>query len=83
LHQKYACFSRSTKGNYGTRTQTFTNHGGRSAGRGRGGITSFRCGGPNHKANGCFASDEEVEQFKAFAALQVADPIEETWYPDT
>ena len=69
FHQKDACFSRSTKGNSGTRTQTFTNYGGRSAGRGHGGITCFRCGGPNHKADGYFASDKEAEQFKAFTAL--------------
>ncbi|KAG6739150.1 hypothetical protein POTOM_056736 [Populus tomentosa] len=82
-HQRDARFSHFTKGNPGTRTQTFTNHGGRSTGRGRGGITCFRCGGPNHKADGCFAPDEEAEQFKAFAALQVTEPTEETWYPDT
>jgi hypothetical protein len=81
--QKDACSSRSTRGNFGTRTQTFINHGGHRAGRGRGGITCFRCRGPNHKANGCFASNEEARQFKVFAALQVADTIEETWYPDT
>ncbi|KAG6790018.1 hypothetical protein POTOM_006161 [Populus tomentosa] len=82
-HQRDARFSRFTKGNPGTRTQTFTNRGGRSTGRGRGGITCFRCGGPNHKADRCFASDEEAEQFKAFAALQVTEPTEETSYPDT
>jgi hypothetical protein len=26
--------------------------------------------------------DEEAEQFKVFAALQVANTTEETWYPD-
>ena len=40
-HQKDACFSRSTRGNSGTCTQTFTNRGWRSASRGRGGITCF------------------------------------------
>ncbi|KAG6793802.1 hypothetical protein POTOM_003025 [Populus tomentosa] len=73
-HQRDARFSCFTKGNPGTRTQTFTNRGGRSTGRGRGGITCFRCGGPNHKADGCFAPDEEAEQFKAFAALQEPPP---------
>nr|TKS04603.1 uncharacterized protein D5086_0000143280 [Populus alba] len=42
-HQRDARFSRFTKGNPGTRTQTFTNRGGRSTGRGREGITCFRC----------------------------------------
>ncbi|KAG6775647.1 hypothetical protein POTOM_019134 [Populus tomentosa] len=40
-------------------------------------------GRPNYKADGCFASNEEAEQFKVFVALQVADTIKETWYPDT
>ncbi|KAF5472656.1 hypothetical protein F2P56_009355 [Juglans regia] len=74
---------RSTRGNSGTRTKPLINRGGRITGRGRGVITYFRCGGPNHKADGCFASDEEAEQFKAFAALQVAETTEVTWYPDT
>ncbi|KAF9669393.1 hypothetical protein SADUNF_Sadunf14G0103100 [Salix dunnii] len=55
----------------------------RSSGRGRGGITCFRCGGPNHKANGCFASDDEAAQYKAFAAIQVRDTTDDSWYPDT
>jgi len=80
--QKDARSSSSTRGNSGTRTQTFTNRGGHRAGRGCGGITYFRCGGLNHKADGCFALDEEAEQFKVFAALQVANTTEETWYPD-
>uniref|UniRef100_A0A6N2NKC7 Retrovirus-related Pol polyprotein from transposon TNT 1-94-like beta-barrel domain-containing protein n=1 Tax=Salix viminalis TaxID=40686 RepID=A0A6N2NKC7_SALVM len=83
FHQRDGRLPRFTRGNSGTRNQTFPNRGGRSAGRGRGGITCFRCGGPNHKADGCFATDEEAEQFKAFAAIQIADPTEDTWYTDT
>jgi len=81
--QKDGRSSCSTRGNSGTRTQTFTNRGGHRVGHRCGGITYFRCGGPNHKADGCFALDEEAEQFKVFAALQVADTMEETWYLDT
>ena len=55
----------------------------RNFGRGRGGITCFRCGGPNHKNDGCFASDDEVAQYKAFAAIQVRDNAKDSWYPDT
>uniref|UniRef100_A0A6N2MIK5 Reverse transcriptase Ty1/copia-type domain-containing protein n=1 Tax=Salix viminalis TaxID=40686 RepID=A0A6N2MIK5_SALVM len=51
--------------------------------RGRGGITCFRCGGPNHKTDGCFASNEEAEQYKAFAAIKIGETIEEAWYSDT
>ncbi|KAF9661080.1 hypothetical protein SADUNF_Sadunf19G0030600 [Salix dunnii] len=40
----------STKGNLGTHSQ-FTNHGRHSTGQGRGGITRFCCGGPNHKVD--------------------------------
>ncbi|KAF9672927.1 hypothetical protein SADUNF_Sadunf11G0095200 [Salix dunnii] len=84
FHQKDARLSRFTKGSPGTHTQTLTNRGGRSAGHGCGGIiTYFRCGDPNYKADGCFASDKEAEQFKAFVALQATDPTKETWYPDT
>nr|TKS09037.1 hypothetical protein D5086_0000097240 [Populus alba] len=56
---------------------------GRSFGCERGGITCFRCGGPNHKIDGCFASDDEAAQYKAFAAIQVRDNTEDSWYPDT
>ncbi|KAF5458236.1 hypothetical protein F2P56_022282 [Juglans regia] len=80
---KDARSSCSTGGNFENRNQTFSSRGGRSIGCGRGGITCFQCGGPNHKANGCFASDEDVEQFKAFAALQVTDTPEDPWYLDT
>ncbi|KAG6747881.1 hypothetical protein POTOM_047772 [Populus tomentosa] len=55
----------------------------RSSGRGRGGITCFRCGGSNHKTDGCFASDDEAAQYKAFAAIQVKDNAEDSWYPNT
>ena len=65
-----------------TKLPLFT-HTGRSSGSGRGGITCFRCGGPNHKTNGCFASDDEAKQYKAFAAIQVRDNAEDNWYPDT
>nr|TKS07948.1 hypothetical protein D5086_0000105980 [Populus alba] len=57
--------------------------GSRTSGHGRGNITCFRCGDPNHKADGCFAFDEEAEQYKAFAAIQIGDITEDTWYPDT
>ena len=46
--------------------------------RGRSGIICFRCGGPNHKADGCFASDEEADQYKAFAAIKIGETAEET-----
>uniref|UniRef100_A0A6N2LVF6 Retrovirus-related Pol polyprotein from transposon TNT 1-94-like beta-barrel domain-containing protein n=1 Tax=Salix viminalis TaxID=40686 RepID=A0A6N2LVF6_SALVM len=51
--------------------------------RGRGGITCFRCGGPNHKADGCFAPEEEADQYKAFAAIKIGETTEEPWYSDT
>ncbi|KAG6794077.1 hypothetical protein POTOM_003310 [Populus tomentosa] len=51
--------------------------------RGRGSITCFRCGGPNHKADGCFASDEEADQYKAFAAIKIRETTEDPWYPNT
>jgi len=50
---------------------------------GRGSITCFRCGGPNHKADGCFASDEEADQYKAFAVIKIGEIAEEIWYSDT
>jgi len=65
-----------------TKLPSFTRTG-HSSGRGRGGITCFRCGGPNHKADGCFTSDDEVAQYKAFAAIQVRDNAEDSWFPDT
>jgi hypothetical protein len=65
-----------------TRLSSFTRTG-RSSGCGRGGITCFRCGGPNHKADGCFASDDEAAQYKAFADIQVRDNAEDNWYPNT
>jgi hypothetical protein len=51
--------------------------------RGCGSITCFRFGGPNHKADGCFASDEEADQYKVFAAIKIGETAEETWYSDT
>ena len=59
------------------RLSSFT-HTGHSSGRGWGGITCFRCGGPNHKADGCFASDDDAAQYKAFAAIQVRDNAEDS-----
>ena len=56
---------------------------GRRSGRGRGGITCFHCGGPNHKTDGCFASNDEAARYKAFAAIQIRDNAEDNWYPDT
>ncbi|KAG6749379.1 hypothetical protein POTOM_046424 [Populus tomentosa] len=50
---------------------------------GRGNITCFRCGGPNHKADGCFASDEEANQYKAFAAIKIGETAKDSWYSDT
>jgi hypothetical protein len=32
-------------------------------------LLAFFCDGPNHKADGCFASDDEVVQYKAFVAI--------------
>ncbi|KAF9663835.1 hypothetical protein SADUNF_Sadunf17G0093300 [Salix dunnii] len=55
----------------------------RNYGRGRGGITCFRCGGPNHKADGCFASEDDAAQYKAFAAIQITENADDSWYPDT
>lgn len=51
--------------------------------RGGGRITCFRCGGPNHKANSCCATDEEVEQYQAFLSVQARDTMDEAWYKDT
>ncbi|KAF5478210.1 hypothetical protein F2P56_004791 [Juglans regia] len=45
-------------------------------------ITCFRCGGPNHKADTCCATDEEAEQYQAFL-VQTGDTTDETWFPDT
>lgn len=55
------------------RSQQNSSRGGRGCGSTR--ITCFRCGGPNHKADGCCAPNEEVEQYKAFASLQIGDSI--------
>jgi hypothetical protein len=64
-----------------TKLPSFTRTG-RSSGRSRGGITYFCCGGPNDKVDGCFASDDEAAQYKAFVAIQVRDNAEDSWYPD-
>ncbi|XP_011012711.1 PREDICTED: uncharacterized protein LOC105116907 isoform X2 [Populus euphratica] len=48
-----------------------------------GSITCFRCGGPNHKADGFFASNEEADQYKAFAAIKIGETAEDLWYSDT
>ena len=58
-------------------------HTSRSSSWERGGITCFLCGGPNHKTDGCFASDDEAAQYKTFAAIQVRDNTKDRWYPDT
>jgi hypothetical protein len=50
-------------------------------GRGYAGITCFQRGGPNHKADRCFASDED--QYKALATIKIRETVEEIWYSDT
>ncbi|KAG6745145.1 hypothetical protein POTOM_051789 [Populus tomentosa] len=49
----------------------YTNRNRRSSGHGRKGITCFRYGGPNHKADGYFASYDESAQYKAFTTFQI------------
>ncbi|XP_041003997.1 uncharacterized protein LOC121249352 [Juglans microcarpa x Juglans regia] len=56
--------------------------GGRNNGYG-GHITCFHCGSPNHKVDVCFATDEEVERYKAFLSIQVGDTMEELWFLNT
>ena len=46
-------------------------------------ITCFLCGGPNHKADNCWASDEEAESYQAFLAAQTRDISDDVWYPNT
>ncbi|KAG6663825.1 hypothetical protein CIPAW_02G049900 [Carya illinoinensis] len=43
----------------------------------------FPCGGPNHKADSCCATDEETESYQAFLAIQTGDALDDVWYPDT
>jgi hypothetical protein len=64
-------------GSCGTCQKQFSYHGG----RGYGAITCFQCGGPNHKTDRCFASDED--QYKAFATIKIGEIAEEIWYSDT
>jgi len=49
-------------GSSGTRQKQFSHHGG----RGYGGITCFQCGGPNHKADKCFAFGRSVQSFSYY-----------------
>jgi hypothetical protein len=60
--------SRSIDNSFRTRLSSFT-RASHSSGYGRRGITCFFCDGPNHKADGCFASDDEVVQYIAFVAI--------------
>lgn len=78
LRAKETRFPRLNGSSTRTRQKQTSHHGG----RGHGGITCFRCGGPNHKADKCFTSDEEADQYKAFAAIKIRDTAEETWYSD-
>ena len=36
-----------------------------------------------HKADSCFASYDEVVQYKAFTTIQVGNNADDNWYPDT
>ena len=72
-------FSRFNRGSSGTHQKQLSNHGG----HGRGGITCFRCGGPKHKADGCFASNEQTDRYKTFDAIKIGETAEKTWYFDT
>ncbi|XP_073262679.1 uncharacterized protein [Populus alba] len=75
-------FSHPIDNSSGAKLSSFT-RGSRTSSRGRGNLTCFRCGFPNHKVDGCFASDKEAKQYNAFAAIQIGDTTEDTWYPDT
>lgn len=46
-------------------------------------IICFRCGGPNHKPDSYYATDEEVERYQSFLSIQARDAIDKTWYMDT
>nr|TKS12169.1 hypothetical protein D5086_0000067550 [Populus alba] len=64
--------SHSIDNSSGAKLSSFT-HGSCTFGRGRDIIICFRCGGPNHKADGCFTSNKEAEQYKAFAGFLLKD----------
>lgn len=45
-------------------------------------ITCFLYGGPNHKADNYWTSDEEAESYQAFLAAQTRDTLDNVWYPN-